>query len=116
MPCLACGADNPAEARFCSACGAAQAAACPACGHANRTGSRFCNACGARLDSSPVRVASPPTTPREERRWVTILFADLSGFTAIAERMDPEDLKAFADECAERMSAEVRRFGGTVLN
>jgi class 3 adenylate cyclase len=47
---------------------------------------------------------------------VTVLFADLSGFTAMAERMDPEDVKALADDCAERISAEVRRVGGTVLN
>jgi class 3 adenylate cyclase/tetratricopeptide (TPR) repeat protein len=47
---------------------------------------------------------------------VTVLFADLSGFTSMSERMDPEDVQALANTCAERMSAEVRRFGGTVLN
>jgi predicted ATPase len=53
---------------------------------------------------------------REERRWVTVLSADLPGFASLAERLDPEDLKAFADQCAERLSAEVHRFGGTVIN
>ena len=118
MQCSACGADNPAGARFCSECGAAQAALCPECGHHNRAGSRFCNACGARVDGQSVPASAPsaPTASREERRWATVLFADLSGFTAMSERMDHEDVKELADMCAERMSAEVRRFGGTVLN
>src|SRR6476660_1305564 len=110
MTCSACGADNPAGARFCNECGAAQAAVCPACGHANRAGSRFCNACGVRVDGQPTPAPVAPTlaapvTSREERRWVTVLFADLSGFTSMSERMDPEDVQALANTCAERMSA-----------
>jgi class 3 adenylate cyclase/DNA-binding SARP family transcriptional activator/tRNA A-37 threonylcarbamoyl transferase component Bud32 len=53
---------------------------------------------------------------REERRWVTVLSADLPGFASLAERLDPEDLKALAHQCAERLAAEVHRFGGTVIN
>ncbi len=53
---------------------------------------------------------------REERRWVTVLSADLPGFASLAERLDLEDLKALAHQCAERLSAEVHRFGGTVIN
>jgi len=45
-----------------------------------------------------------------------VLFADLSGFTSISERMDPEDVKALAHHCSERLAEEVRRFGGTVIN
>jgi class 3 adenylate cyclase/tetratricopeptide (TPR) repeat protein len=43
------------------------------------------------------------------------LFADLSGFTTLSEKMDPEDVKALAHRCTGRLSEEVRRFGGTVL-
>jgi class 3 adenylate cyclase/tetratricopeptide (TPR) repeat protein len=53
---------------------------------------------------------------REERRWVTVLFANVSGFTALAEQMDPEDVKILADRWARRLSHEVRRFGGTLIN
>ena len=56
-----------------------------------------------------------PTGP-EERRWATVLFADLSGFTALAEKMDPEDVKALTQRCIERLCEEVRRFGGIVLD
>jgi class 3 adenylate cyclase/tetratricopeptide (TPR) repeat protein len=57
-----------------------------------------------------------PAAPREERRWATLLFADLSGFTSLSARLDPEDVKALAHECTDRLSAEVRRFGGTILS
>src|SRR5262249_41704412 len=53
---------------------------------------------------------------REERRWVTVLSADLPGFASLAERLDPEDLKVLADQCAERLSAEIHRFGGAGIN
>ena len=52
--------------------------------------------------------------PEEERRVVTVLFADLAGFTSMSEGMDPEAVKTLAAHCAGLMSEEVRRFGGTV--
>ena len=51
---------------------------------------------------------------REERRTVTVLFADLSGYTAIAERLDPEAVKALVDRCLGRLGEEVERVGGRV--
>ena len=49
MPCARCDAENPAGARFCSACGAPLQAACPQCGAALQDGQRFCNGCGLEL-------------------------------------------------------------------
>jgi len=61
---------------------------CPSCGEQNPDGFRFCGACATPLtDEAPAR--------REERKIVTVLFADLVGFTARAERLDPEDVRAF---------------------
>ena len=73
--------------------------------------------CGAKLDGPAA--GSAPTAPAaekppEERRHVTVLFADLSGYTAVAERMDPEAVKALVDRSLRRLGAEVERFGGTV--
>ena len=51
----------------------------------------------------------------EERRWVTLLAVQFGGFAALAEHLDPEDLRALADECAERIADEIRRLDGTVL-
>ena len=45
---------------------------------------------------------------------MTVLFADLSGYTAVAERMDPEAVKSFVDRALRRLGEEVLRFGGTV--
>src|SRR5439155_23584552 len=50
----------------------------------------------------------------EERRKATVLFADLSGYTAVAERLDPEAVKSFVDRALRRLGQEVLRYGGTV--
>src|SRR5438128_2040535 len=51
---------------------------------------------------------------RKERKIVTVLFADLVGFTARAEQLDPEDVEAILRPYHERLRAELERFGGTV--
>ncbi|MGD9894664.1 MAG: adenylate/guanylate cyclase domain-containing protein, partial [Dehalococcoidia bacterium] len=51
---------------------------------------------------------------RAERRLVTILFADLSGFTALSERLDPEEVREITNQCLEKMIAIVHRYSGTV--
>jgi class 3 adenylate cyclase/tetratricopeptide (TPR) repeat protein len=73
-------------------------------------------ACGAALPISPGSTpADLPIDPRaEERRQVTVLFADLSGYTAISERRDPEDVKEMVGRCMRRLGDEVDRHGGTV--
>src|SRR5713226_9718866 len=52
--------------------------------------------------------------PRRERKVVTVLFADLVGFTARAEELDPEDVEAVLRPYHERLRGELERFGGTV--
>ena len=124
MRCSRCGTDARESARFCEDCGERLEIRCPTCGAPATPGKRFCGDCGAALgETQPVSNAPTPpplplpVSPREdERRWATILFADLYGFTAMSERMDPEDVKALAHRCSEQMSAAVRSFGGTVLN
>jgi class 3 adenylate cyclase/tetratricopeptide (TPR) repeat protein len=79
---------------------------CAACGHENPAGSRFCNGCGAAL------VVAPPT--REERKVVTVVFADIVGSTARAESLDPEDVRAVLAPYHARLRHELERHGGTV--
>src|SRR5688572_9064829 len=117
MHCGSCGTENPAGAAFCMACGARLERRCPGCGAAAPPEARFCMSCGTQLDQ--VAAAGPPAPraaeqPPEERRQVTVLFADLSGYTAVAERMDPEAVKALIDRVLMRLGAEVERYGGTV--
>src|SRR5215211_8048836 len=111
--CSACGAENPARARFCMSCGSQLERRCPSCGEPAPPDARFCMACGTALDTSAAP-APPRDVPPEERRQVTVLFADLSGYTAVAERMDPEKVKTLVDSALRRLGQEVERFGGTV--
>jgi class 3 adenylate cyclase/tetratricopeptide (TPR) repeat protein len=92
------------SATFFSVCWAV--ATCGACGHANREGARFCDECGARLD-----VVAPPA---EERKVVTVLFCDVTGSTALGERLDAEVLRALLARYFDRMRDRVQRHGGTV--
>jgi class 3 adenylate cyclase/tetratricopeptide (TPR) repeat protein len=79
---------------------------CISCGRENPPESRFCNSCGAPLDA--------PAPRREERKVVTVLFADLVGFTSRAERMDPEDVRALLAPYWQHLREELERYGGTV--
>ena len=80
--------------------------ACPQCGEENPDRARFCLACGAAL------VAAAPA--REERKRVTVFFADLVGFTSRAELLDPEEVRALQAPYWARVKAEIERYGGTV--
>ena len=86
--CPNCGGENAPGDRFCGACGTALALTCETCGVSNSPDSRFCRACGNSL-TRPPRTKAPVAEPAAERRIVTVLFADLVGFTSRAERMDP---------------------------
>jgi class 3 adenylate cyclase len=79
---------------------------CADCQQSNPDGAHFCNGCGAELN--------PPPTAREERRIVTALFADMAGFTARAEQLDPEDVRAILDRYYSRLRTEIESFGGIV--
>jgi class 3 adenylate cyclase len=79
---------------------------CSRCGQQNPEGARYCNACAAPLLDDAV--------PREARKLVTILFCDIVGSTATAERLDPEDVRAFLVPYYAHIRSELERFGGTV--
>src|SRR2546422_2131342 len=127
--------------RFCGQCGTALARQCPQCHAEAPPGFRFCGQCGASLPAAPPHAAPAPTprapvaapsiatyTPKHladkilksrsavegERRQVTVLFADVAGFTALAERLDPEDVHRIINRCFELITAEVHRFEGTI--
>ncbi len=120
--CNNCGSANPAAAKFCMSCGSQLERACPSCGTPAPSEAKFCMSCGAALDGAPAPAApaaAPPqpavrATPADERRQVTVLFADLSGYTAVSERMDPESVKSLVDGALRRLGEEVTRYGGTV--
>ncbi|MEO5899370.1 MAG: adenylate/guanylate cyclase domain-containing protein, partial [Ilumatobacteraceae bacterium] len=76
---------------------------CPSCDSDVPEGSRFCPSCGHSL-----------VLLNEERRIVTVLFADLVGFTTLAEFMDPEQAKRLVDRCFARLVDDIADYGGRV--
>jgi class 3 adenylate cyclase/tetratricopeptide (TPR) repeat protein len=78
---------------------------CPACGRENSDGARFCSDCGARLDG---------TVAREVRKTVTVVFADVTGSTALGERLDPESFRRVMARYFDAARACLERHGGTV--
>jgi class 3 adenylate cyclase/tetratricopeptide (TPR) repeat protein len=111
MQCGQCGGDNRSGRRFCSGCGALLTAACAACGFANAIDEKFCGGCGVDLAVS----ALPPVPALEsERKYVTLLFADIRGSLEIIADRDPEEAQAVLDPVLERLVRSVNAFGGTV--
>jgi class 3 adenylate cyclase/tetratricopeptide (TPR) repeat protein len=113
MTCAACGAENRADARFCAECGAGLARVCPN-GHPVSQTARFCDECGAQLGSqaTPRPETTPP--PQAERRLVSVLFADLVGFTAASEGRDAEDTRELLTRYFDTARTVIERYGGTV--
>ena len=131
MPCPRCQADTPSDAEFCPECGARLAVVCAQCGTANLGRHKFCKKCGDPLagPSAAAQFPSPASyTPKYladriltsrsalegERKQVTVLFVDVSGFTTLSERLDPEEVHRLMTRAFELMLAEVHRYEGTV--
>ena len=126
MTCPSCGTSNVAGAKFCVECGTRLARGCPSCGATNPPGAKFCLECGARqADGAASPAAQPPASPTAgpqppspgpatERRVVSILFADLVGFTARSDGSDPERVREFLAEYFELARQTIERYGGSV--
>jgi class 3 adenylate cyclase/predicted ATPase len=116
--CSNCGTENRPGRKFCSACGKALALACPNCGAANETADRFCGECGTSMGDPTSAVPSPRAGGREpavaERRLVSVLFADLVGFTILSESRDPEEVRELLSRYFDTARRLIGRYGGTV--
>jgi len=104
--CATCGSENVENARFCSNCGSPLGRTCPNCGEAVAEEARFCSNCGHALE--------PVEAPVEERKLVTIVFADVTGSTTLGERLDPERLSEVLTTYFSAMREEIEAEGGTV--
>src|SRR5262245_39243982 len=129
IACPSCQTANAIDAVFCDECGAPLDAHCQHCGESNRRGAKFCNKCGSRLSATveldksntPIvsgeiagRSSVSPEILAEERKRVTVLFADIRGSTAFIEKLDPEEVRRQLDPVLRVMMDAVHRYGGTV--
>jgi adenylate cyclase len=137
MTCAGCGLEASPGFAFCPRCGGRLPAPCSACGFTCAPEFAFCPRCGAARASGahgpggaaahremPAASAAGrrgPAVPKADgpareadRRQVTVLFADLSGFTALAERLDPEEVRAFQSALFETLARAIERYDGFV--
>ena len=124
MTCPNCGSANDAGQRFCGQCGLALTQACPNCGAPYPDGRRFCGDCGTPLVAGAAPAAATTTgsaasardleSPVTERRLVSVLFADIVGFTPFAEERDAEDTRDMLGRYADLSRELIGRYGGVV--
>ena len=129
MKCRKCQFENPAGAKFCNECGSKLELVCPQCHNGNPPGSKFCNECGRHLvkttgpakamestsQSVPLSESSEPILLSEgERRQATIVFSDLSGYTSMNEKLDPEVVEAVMSRIKMEAVRIVERHEGIV--
>jgi class 3 adenylate cyclase/tetratricopeptide (TPR) repeat protein len=133
MKCPKCQSDNREGGAFCRACGQSLSMerVCPRCTHRNLPDSRFCDACGQELREpsvTPIDLSHPRTENPElaaesvisgsttdgERKHVTVLFSDLSGYTGMAEKLDPEEVKEITAHIFEEVTKVAVRYDGFV--
>ena len=135
MDCSGCGFQIKSSFAFCPNCGARQPVPCSSCGYPCPPDFAFCPQCGTRTaakvndqaTSTPSRTAArlPPqeaegqpasahAVAHADRRTVTILFADLSGFTALSEQLDPEIVQTLQNTLFSELTAAVQSFDGFV--
>lgn len=111
LDCPSCGVDNREGARFCIGCGAPLVSRCGSCGSELPAEARFCDGCGAPVTAQP-REAEPVAAAR---KVVTVLFADMSGSTALEEHMDAESVRALVDRIYSALRKDVEEHGGRVV-
>jgi len=133
MQCPQCQFENREEAKFCKKCGNKLEPLCPSCGHPCQVDSIFCDECGHDLgksteaaalkendpdtliSESPPEETIPTNIPAEgERKHVTVLFSDLSGYTAVSEKLDPEEVKEITSLIFGEVSKIVAKYDGFI--
>ncbi len=133
MKCPKCDFENPEGMNFCGMCGSPLPRKCIVCGSINEPGAKSCKNCGEKFlkkGKQPIDLQNSikdytPPYLREgvlklkdslegERKLVTVLFADVVGFTEIAEILDPEDVRDIMDRCFEILGDGVHKNGGTI--
>jgi len=135
MKCPKCQFENPRDSMFCGACGSSLEIEliCPSCGSKPPAGFKFCNKCGHNLSepketptpdySEPTLLTPTPSADKTlastmaiegERKHVTAVFSDMSGYTAMSERLDPEEVKEITSRIFSEISRIVGKYDGFI--
>ena len=113
MKCPKCGFENRQGVKFCEKCGAKMEIICSACGAKIPPDRQFCGECGQALGEKhkPIELTS---LPDGERKYVTVLFSDLSGYTAMSEKLDPEEVKEIMSRIFGEIAQVVTKYEGFI--
>jgi len=130
MQCPECEFENRESVKFCEECGVKFELECPACKANIPLERKFCGDCGydlsksteaaalkenehdTQISESPPAETIPTRIPAEgERKHVTVLFSDLTGYTAMSEKLDPEEVKEITSRIFSEISKIVASYG-----
>ena len=114
MNCPKCQFENPEGVKYCGDCGTRLENPCPKCNYINPPQFKFCGDCGHRLEAEPSLKAKPLPPTDSERKHVTVLFSDMSGYTAMTETMDTEETKEIMGNIFGEISKVVAKYGGFI--
>ena len=132
MRCPECQSDNRQESKFCNECGHRLDLSCPECRNSIQVYSLRCDICGCALNF-PSETSKTPTELKSlphqstgkiksgdaapivgERKHVTVLFSDLTGYTAMSEKLDPEEVKEVTSRILGEISKIVADYDGFI--
>jgi len=133
MKCPKCQFENPEGMKFCGECGTRLERICLKCNFSNPPNFKFCGECGSDLTrpeetpakdraetephppgSIPGEVPVTPGSMDGERKYVTALFSDMSGYTAMSEKLDPEEVKEITSRIFREISTTVNKYDGFI--
>ena len=113
MKCPKCQFDNNQEAKFCKKCGTELKLTCLSCGHFHERDSLFCEQCG-RMLKEVAPSESKLKKADGERKHITVLFSDISGYTALCEKLDPEETKEIISQVFAEISRIITKYEGFI--
>jgi len=136
MKCFTCQSNNREGVKFCESCGTEIAIVCPRCDSRIPVGKKFCGECGQKLGREKVVQSTPAIdyerpdsyTPKfmaekilttrgsieGERKLVTVFFSDVTGFTSLSEKLDPETVHQIMDGCFKILMQAIHKYEGTI--
>jgi class 3 adenylate cyclase/tetratricopeptide (TPR) repeat protein len=114
MKCPNCDTENPITNKFCRECGSKLTIKCPGCKAEIHSGDKFCGECGEKLVAISKASEAPTYGVEGERKHVTVLFSDLSGFSAMSEALDPEEVKEIMSRIFGEIAQVVTKYEGFI--
>jgi class 3 adenylate cyclase len=114
MKCQKCQHENPNDAKFCTECGSSMEFHCPNCGSITPATGKFCKECGQELGEERAQREKIVPESEGERKYVTAMFSDLSGYTAMTEKLDPEEVKEIMSRIFGEIAQVVARYEGFI--